>query len=188
MFDPDECALATVYCGSLKTLPKRKKNADSYYVRFGSPSECLKKGFGAGQAQERASKIDRLSLQNIKYVGEIYESRFIGKGINNIRDLAEFVKYQSSANINKLLTSIFKRKSNTGVDGRAFNSTLLFLYRSGNYNLPKCVNLLDVRSPPKSPATSKSRSTSPTHSRSSSPGKSPIRRTPVKKSKPKKKK
>jgi len=184
MFDADDCLIPTVYCGSSKALPKRKINSDTYYYKFGTPRECLMKGFGAGGASERLKNVNDKSLQNIKYVGETYESNFGNSGINNTTQLINFCRSHSVKNIDNLLSSVFQRGNEKGknIDMKAYNSTLLFLYRHGNVNLPKCYKFSSQSSDgsyasPSSASSSKSGSyRSPSSSKSSSyrsPARSP---------------
>ncbi len=131
-----KCAIPTHYCGNSTTLPK--SNDDHYYyVDFGTRNECLKKGFGAAKYQELLKTLEKKSLQNIKYVGEIHEDNFKKYKIKNTRDL---VSYANKHNIEHLLRTILIKKDGR-LDGKAYNSILLFLDDNNVENLPSCKKL-----------------------------------------------
>ncbi len=136
-FNSDKCVIPTVWCGK-GNKPFRK--GDNVYTRTGTRTECMKKGFGAGMFTEKNKNIPKTSLRNIKYVGEEYESRFKNKGIKTLKQLISRMRSMSPKQIEKFLKNIFSK--NTGFDGRSYNSTLLFLYRHGNGDLPQCKNLV----------------------------------------------
>lgn len=135
IFDEGLCAIPAVYCGDGDTLPT-KRDAEHYYYRFGTRSECLKKGFGAGTHIERKSGLPDDSLQQIKYVGPVHEKNFKRHGISSLTQLT--ARYRSSkVNVEKELSDILKKKGG-GLDKRAYNSTLLYLHRHGVSKLPQC--------------------------------------------------
>jgi len=149
MFDPLECSIPTVYCGKKKKIPTREKGVDTYYIRKGAPHECVSKGFGAGMAVEMAKHLPANSLQRIKYVGDVYESNFKKEKINNTTSLIKYSQTLSSPELKSFLESVLVKKSGKGsikesknaviIDMRAYNSTLLYLYKNGIYkNLPSC--------------------------------------------------
>lgn len=134
-FDASLCAIPTVYCGKNKQSPKKVTGENYYYVRKGTSYECMKKGFGAGMGEERRKNLPSNSLQNIKYIGPVYAQNFASKGIKTIANL---IKFAQTKGIKKLLHQVLK-KSNGILDTKAYNSTLLFLYKSGSIkNLPRC--------------------------------------------------
>jgi hypothetical protein len=138
MFDPQDCSIPTVYCGKKKKIPVREKGADTHYVKKGTVHQCIQKGFGAGMAIERAKNLPVNSLQRIKYVGEVYESNFKKKKINNTTSLIKYSKTLTKEGLKTFLESVLIRKDDV-VDMRAYNSTLLYLYKNGIYeNLPSC--------------------------------------------------
>jgi hypothetical protein len=102
----------------------------------------MKKGIGAGINIERKKGLPETSLQQIKYVGETYEAKFkrMAPRIKNTTELIAFGRRSSATVINALLKKIFNRKSG-GLDRRAYNSTLMFLYRNGNSKIPKCIEI-----------------------------------------------
>jgi hypothetical protein len=138
-FDVDRCSIPTVWCGS-KSMPSRKKGEDKYYVRRGTPHECMKIGVGAGIYSERKKGIPATSLQNIKYVGEVYEKNFMKKRIRSLNELIKYASTHSSADIKKTLSSVFKKKGGA-IDQRAYNSTLMYIYRRGIHELPQCLKI-----------------------------------------------
>jgi len=78
-FDLSECAIPTVWCGR-GNPPKRRAGDDKYYYKTGDRYECMQKGFGAGMHTERKKNLPENSLQQIKYVGDVYEKKFKGAG------------------------------------------------------------------------------------------------------------
>jgi len=129
-----ECIIPTLYCGSDKTLPTSR---DKNYIRHGSSADCIKIGIGAGIHIEREKSLPQDSLQRIKYVGEVHETNFKKKRIVNTDRLIEVCKDMEKDEIEKLLKSVLKKKGG-GLDKRAYNSTLLYLYSNGNSELPQC--------------------------------------------------
>lgn len=136
-FNFEECAIPTVWCGDGRR-PKRKKDSETVYYRTGSRYECMKKGFGAGMYTEKKKNLPASSIQQIKYVGEVYEKRFRLKGIKNLRGLHKHLQNSSSFQTQSLLQGVFTKKGGT-LDRRAYNSTLMYLYRHGIGNLPRCL-------------------------------------------------
>lgn len=144
MFDPSTCVIPTVYCGNKKSVPKKSIENNTIYVRRGTSYECMSKGFGAGIISEKLKKLPSNSLQRIKYVGDTYERNFKGKNIKNTDQLISCVKSLKSEQVKKLLSAVFRKKDGV-IDKRAYNSTLVFLYKNGIYsNLPKCTKIRDL--------------------------------------------
>jgi hypothetical protein len=138
-FDHRKCAIPTIYCGN-GNIPKRDYDSDSFYYKRGTPYECMQKGYGTGSAIERKKTLAGTSLQQIKYVGEIYEEKFKEHGIDNLNDLIGYAKKHSKTDfaIENLLKNVFT-KSNNVLDKKAYNSTLLFLYNKDSVlRLPSC--------------------------------------------------
>ena len=110
----------------------------SYYYKAGTRFECMKKGFGAGTHIEIKKKLPSESLQQIKYVGKIYENNFKGQHINNLKQLRKVCSQKkSSKEIEVLLKKIFSKKGG-GIDKRAYNSTVLYLVKIGVRHIPNC--------------------------------------------------
>jgi hypothetical protein len=135
-FDVDRCAIPTVYCGS-GAVPERKKGDDKYYTGVGTPYQCMQKGFGAGMYSEKNKSIPKTSVQTIKYVGEVYERNFKNHKINYLEDLKKYANSHNEEELKELLKDVFD-KSGGILDKRAYNSTLLYLYKNGVENLPQC--------------------------------------------------
>lgn len=145
MFKPSECSIPTVYCGNKKTIPKKSitDTSNTHYIRKGTAFECMSKGFGAGIHTERAKKLPKNSLQRIKYVGDVFEANFKAKNIHNTDMLVLFAKTLTKSGLKGFLEGVFgkkgKKKTDTVIDMRAYNSTLMFLYNNGvSQNLPQC--------------------------------------------------
>jgi len=129
-FDRKKCIIKTVYCGN------GKLNKDKY-TKKGSNYECLRQGIGAGVYSERKKDLPENSLQQIKYVGPVFEANFKKKRINNKSGLLRKMDSLTALEKKKLLTSVFTR-SNGCVDYRGYNSVLLFLHDSRVTRLPVC--------------------------------------------------
>jgi len=119
-----------MYCGDKKHVP-------SGYSRKGSSYECLQRGFGIADWTHRKKAISKNSLQQIPYVGPVYEANFKGLGITGITKLISILKSLSKNDKNKLIKKGCTRK-NGGIDQKAVNSILMFLHDRGMTNLPNC--------------------------------------------------
>jgi hypothetical protein len=135
-FDTSRCIIPEVWCGN-GNPPNRR---DRRYTRNGTKGECLKKGIGAGMAIERAKVLPPNSLQTIKYVGETYENNFMNRHIRNTDMLIRWCQRMTAQRIDNLLRTVFQ-KANGVIDMRAFNSTILFLYKKGIRHVPQCSQL-----------------------------------------------
>ena len=135
-FNISECVIPTVWCGNGQP-PKRKFENKMYYYKIGNRYECLKKGFGAGMYTEKRRNLPGSSLQQIKYVGEIYEKKFRASGINTLSTLRKRMLQKTTSEMKSFLKKIFTRKGGT-LDKRAYNSTIMYMYRNGNRSVPKC--------------------------------------------------
>ena len=136
-FNLGDCAIPTVWCGKKGNPPKRKPTDETYYYKTGNRYECMQKGFGAGLHTERRENLPNDSLQRIKYVGEKYEEKFHATGMTDLNTFRIEMSQKSPQEIEKYLKKIFKRKGGS-LDQRAYNSTLVFLYRNGVGNIPAC--------------------------------------------------
>ena len=139
LFDESKCAIPSLWCGESDTVPT-KRDGESYYYRAGSRAECLKKGIGAGTFIERKKDLPSTSIQQIKYVGEVYEKKFQKEGIRDLPQLVKVASGKSAADIETLIKRVVTKKGG-GVDERAYNSILLYLYRHGKNNLPECISI-----------------------------------------------
>lgn len=139
--DVERCSIPSLWCGG-ERMPKYKKGDDKKYIRRGTPVECMKIGFGAGLYSERKKNLRGSSLQNIKYIGEVYENNFIKEKIKNIDDLSEYFLNTPVGRIDILLKKVL-RKKNGVIDERAFNSVIMFMYRRGVYKVPSCIQIED---------------------------------------------
>lgn len=140
-FNLEECAIPTFWCGESDTPPK-SKDPLIRYLRNGTRGECLKIGVGVGKYSTLKAGLPSTSLQQLKYVGEAFEKKFKAAGVNNTNELLEFARTRPIAEIEKLLKRVLT-KSNSVVDARAYNSTLVFLYRNGIGDLPRCTRITD---------------------------------------------
>jgi len=144
-FDRNRCRIPTVYCGDDESSedehPQRyPRNApgNRKYIRRGTRNECMRKGFGAGSAKERKKGLPEWSLQNIEYIGEKHEKRFFGRaGIGDIDDLLDEFRAMDANEKERVLRKVLKNSAGV-VDGRAYNSVLLFLDDKGVKRLPIC--------------------------------------------------
>lgn len=135
-FNVARCAIPTVWCGKGE-VPKGIKDGNRY-TRKGSVEECMKKGFGAGMISERTKNLPATSLQKIKYIGETHESNFRASRITTTNALRNYARSHNEEQVRSLLTRVLKKKGGGGVDGRAFNSVILWLYNSGIKDVPEC--------------------------------------------------
>lgn len=139
-FKLSECSIPSIWCGD-GDIPKRKSTSDMYYYKTGTRYECMKKGIGVGIHGERGKNLSENSLQNIKYVGEVYENKFKKYNISTLSEFRKWAENKSSSQIQTLLNNVFVKK-NKILDQRAYNSTLIYLYRHGMSNLPKCSKII----------------------------------------------
>lgn len=143
MFDPQECSIPTVYCGTKKKIPTKEGN-DLRYTRKGTPYECMTKGYGAGMHSEKAKHLPKSSLQRIKYIGDVHEENFRKKKIATVTNLVTRARVLTKDELRIFLEEILLKKDGT-IDMRAYNSVLLYLYSKGVYeNLPACTKIKDL--------------------------------------------
>jgi hypothetical protein len=138
-FDPDKCYIPTVYCGNKeRKYPYVEK--DNLYEGKGTPHQCLKKGFGGAVARENKKHLPPDSVQMIRYVGPLFEENFRKENILSTKQLIKYVRDNSARNIEQMLRRVFSN-SNGSLNGKGYNSTLLYLYHNGQSRLPQCTNL-----------------------------------------------
>lgn len=131
-FNPDACKPRDeVWCG------ENEENRNGRPV--GTPHQCLKKGFGAGASKEKRKHLPAKSLQQISYIGETYENNFKKEKITNTDKLSAFVRRSTPSEISRLLRKVLAR-STGGLDVKAYNATLMWLYSHGIGILPQCSN------------------------------------------------
>lgn len=130
--DKSKCKIPKVWCGNGN--PKNKE-----YIRNGTKYECMKQGFGAGSATERLKHLPANSLQRIKYIGEKMEANFKKEKITSIPSLITRCKKMTPDGIEKLLKRTLKKEGGS-LDGRAYNSTILFL-DANHIDTPQCKKL-----------------------------------------------
>jgi len=143
-FDPAKCLIPTSWCGKGPVPAKRKDfKLNVKYVREGTKDECLQKGVGVGVHIERRKGLPQTSLQNIKYVGEVFERKFIDEGIKTTRDLLTRARGYTKDQ-NKALVARVTTKKDGRIDHRAYNHVLLWLYENGidQARLPLCHKLV----------------------------------------------
>ena len=196
-FNKSLCQMKSIWCGNADKIPDPNK-----YSHIGSRSECMRKGFGAGMSIERKKHISPTSLQNIPYIGDKMEERFIDYGITTISELEELLSQLDSKDIIDFLSEVLIKRSRSKIialNTKAYNSVLLYFYEKYNLgNLPSCIQDVPVKPkininlnpPPKSATKTKSppkitktpKPKSPPRSKSSPPK---IAKTPKPKSPPK---
>lgn len=129
-FDRKKCIYKPVYCGT-------KKLDTTKYSKKGTGYECLKQGFGVADWTNRKKGLSETSLQQIKYVGPVFEENFKKKRIYSLRSLLTKMDSMTASEKKKLLKEVFTR-SNGCVDYRGYNSVLLYLDDKRVTRLPKC--------------------------------------------------
>lgn len=142
-YSRDRCMIPTAYCGD-GNIPANPISQDrtSRYHHLGSRSECMRKGFGAGAAQERVRGLPADSLQRIKYIGPQYETNFANNNIahiHNITDLVNFAGHNNRMQLTRLLIRACT-KANGVLDKRAFNCVIMYLddHHINHQTLPRC--------------------------------------------------
>jgi hypothetical protein len=146
VFNVNKCKIPTVYCGNGE--PKIPKESDNIkYSGIGTPYQCMQKGFGAGSVTERLKTLPASSLQNIKFIGESYETNFQNSyfqgrvlNIRTIRDLNDWVSHHTPAQTEQMLREVLQKKNGV-FDVKAYNSTLFHLYKNVNAQIPDCIEL-----------------------------------------------
>ena len=133
-FNKSNCVIRKTYCGN-GNVPK--DTSTQKYSRKGTPYECMQKGYGVSYWIQRKKTLSQNSLQQIIYIGPVFEKNFKKHKIYSQMSLINKLEPLSMTEKKKLLTSICKRK-NGGIDQRAFNSVVLFLHQKRVKNLPSC--------------------------------------------------
>lgn len=138
-FNVGLCVIPSVWCGNGPVPHGIRDN--TRYTRVGTTTECMRKGIGAGMAQERLKNVPEDSLQRIKYVGEVYERNLIRERIRTQTALRTYARNHTNQQLQALLRRCFTKNGGGGVDMRAYNSTILWLYHQGIVDLPPCVRI-----------------------------------------------
>lgn len=133
-FNESDCIIPEIWCGADNKIPKKK---GKIYYKAGNRYECMKKGFGAGTHIERNLNLPLNSLQQIKYIGETYETSFKKIGIKNTTSLISQMKLKTTDEMSKIIKRVLT-KSNNVLDVKAYNSTVLYLYKNGVPSAPAC--------------------------------------------------
>ena len=133
-FRVEDCAIPQVWCGNgaVPNTTARKR-----YSGAGSPHQCMQKGFGAGMFTEQRKNTHRTSLQQISYVGDVYDRKFRTRRINSTDALEAYVRRRTAASTSRLLREVFT-KTNGALDRKAYNSTVIYLYDRGVHGVPAC--------------------------------------------------
>lgn len=134
VFSRDRCVIRKIYCGNGR---KPSDTKDKKYSRVGSRHECMKRGFGVADWEHRKKGLSSISLQQIPYIGEKYETNFKKARVYTIRSLMSRVRIMSVGDKKKLIEKGCKRAGGS-IDKKAFNSVVLFLDDRGVKNLPNC--------------------------------------------------
>jgi len=134
VFNKSACIIRKTYCGDGK-VPDDTRTVK--YSRKGTRSECLKKGFGIADWQHRKKDLSANSLQQIMYIGPVYESKFKKKRIGTTKSLINKLQPMTAAEKKEIITKCCTR-ANGSVDQKAVNSVLLFLHDKGVTKLPRC--------------------------------------------------
>jgi hypothetical protein len=133
-FNKEACIVRKVYCGE-GSIPAPTKTVK--YSRKGTGYECLQKGVGIAQWEHRKKTLSIISLQQLTYIGPVYEANFKKQKITSLPTLVKKLKNKSAADKHRIIRKACTRKDQS-VDQRAVNSVLLFLYTRGTTSLPNC--------------------------------------------------
>ncbi|KKK57936.1 hypothetical protein LCGC14_3049460, partial [marine sediment metagenome] len=114
-----------------------KDTVTKKYSRKGASYECLKKGFGIADWEHRKKNLTKTSLQQIMYIGPVYETNFKKKQIYSITSLIKKLEGLSTKEKRDIISAGCRRK-NGSMDQKAFNSIVLFLHGRNLKNLPSC--------------------------------------------------
>ena len=138
-FNKEKCVVKKLYCGDGK-IPKDTRTKK--YSRKGSAYECLKKGYGIAEWENKKNSLPESSLQQITYIGPVYEANFKKRKIGTIKTLMS----KTAGMTAKEKSDLVKRcctKKNGDLDKRAFNAVILYLYDHGQKNLPMCMDAVE---------------------------------------------
>lgn len=136
-----QCLIPSVFCGSPHSpVPEPNLKENIRYTERGTPLTCMKKGVGVGRRIERQSHLPPHSLQNIKYIGEVYEANFVAKRVRNVPQLVKYIRAHSREQNGRFLREVLTDAVGR-TDQRAMNSVLHFLYYENELirsKLPVC--------------------------------------------------
>ena len=135
-----DCAVPTVWCGN-GAVPQRDPESDTRYRRAGTRVECMRKGFGAGKYTEISRRLPAHSLRKIKYLSVDHDARLRDAGITRLNHLVHYAQTHAPEEINEFLQEIFTQGGTQPLDRKAYNSTLVYLYRHGVGELPRCTRI-----------------------------------------------
>jgi len=135
VFNKENCIIRKIYCGDKSNIPR--STTTKKYSRKGSSYECMKRGYGIADWEHRKKELSANSLQQIPYVGEVYEANFKKAKIGTINNLLTKMRNMTADEKNKLLRKVCKKKNNQ-FDQKTFNCIVLFLHERGITNLPSC--------------------------------------------------
>lgn len=135
MFNKSHCVISKIYCGDNPNLPPN--TATQKYSRKGTRYECMKRGVGIGMWTEKKKNLPANSLQQITYVGEVFEENFVRNGMTNQQQLINKFKTLSPIEKQRLLEKCCKKRNGV-VEYRAYNHVLLFLHDHDVRALPPC--------------------------------------------------
>lgn len=134
-YNIQKCAIPSKYCGDGPVPTIIKDNIK--YIGKGTAGECMKKGFGIGMYTEKTKSLPALSLQRIKYVGEVHDGNFRSKGVTTTTQLLNKMRPLSTTQKESFLHSVLTKKGGD-LDKKAYNSVIVFLYSNGINSLPVC--------------------------------------------------
>lgn len=130
----ERCRIPVVWCGN---GPVPRPRGNKRYTRKGTAHECLKVGVGAGMYSERKKTLPATSVQHIPYIGPVHERNFASNRIRTLNDLRTRMKSLSKKGKRDLLVRVLQKKGG-GLDKRAYNSVIYYLYERKMKDLPLC--------------------------------------------------
>lgn len=133
-FNKSACIVRKLYCGD-NGIPK--DTATKKYSRKGTSYECMRKGYGTADWEHRKKGLSKTSLQQIMYVGPVYEANFRKQKIYSIKSLINKTAGLSTKEKREIISAGCRRK-NGAIDQKAFNAVVLFLHEQGLKDLPAC--------------------------------------------------
>lgn len=141
----ERCLIPSEYCGATsRPMPTVNKKENLRYTGRGTPLSCMKKGIGVGLYMEHKAGLPTLSLQHIKYIGDVYEQQFARSRIRNIPQLFQYIQTHTRRQNEAMLRTVLTNAMDT-VDIRAYNSVIHFLYMSNETpraKLPACTPIV----------------------------------------------
>ena len=132
-FSRSKCVIRKIYCG------EGRPPADTYdvkYSRKGSRAECLKRGFGAAMWAQKKKDLSRNSLQQISYIGPVYEKNFKRLKLGTIPKLIDELSNKTAAQKKDIITK---------VNGSAITTTAELLEQIGRSKVGETLELTVVR-------------------------------------------